>query len=204
MVDSNNNDGNLVCVPLQPPRILQETSVFDKTVQVLKGMVESHVSCVDGTKFTIEIPAEKHIVNGDGVLVFNTIRHEPPNMVMTFVEKFSGNDVGENNLETMQKLVRDWMTHKFDEVEDVLPKELVEHKYHMSCLFFETDPSYREVKDAWVGEGIVPEAYTIGYGKEETEESLNLSVEWKGVYTSSNATRLFAQKILDDFNKEQE
>ena len=203
MVDFNNNTGNLVCVLLQPPPIFQETSVFDKTVQVLKGMVESHTQSIEGLKSTIDVSAETRIVNGNVQFVFNNIKRERSNVTMTFVEKstspLSNNDVGEIKLDTMQKLLHDWMIREFDEVESVLPKELVEHKRHMCCLFFETDRSHKEVTRAWLGEDMVPKTYTVERSNEETNGSLNLTVEWSGVYTINNTTRLFAQKLLDDF-----
>ena len=85
------------------------------------------------------------------------------------------------------------MIHEFDEVESVLPKELVENKRQMCCLFFETDRSHKEVTRAWLGENMVPKTYTLERSNEETNGSLNLTVEWSGVYTINNTTRLFIQ-----------
>jgi len=197
---------NLVCILLEAPLFFSSMPESEKWVATLKSLVELHAKTVDGFNAGLSVEFNDHAVGGAGELQDEVVnvtraRTEP---VFTFDEKFG---------RPIQTFLENWIVYGMmdpdtkyamvntlsgTKVDNMLPDQ-----YTGTILAFEADPSFRWITKSWVTTNFMPKSNGDVIGKRDLtspSETLELSIEFTGVSTSSLGTNIFAQKILDNIN----
>lgn len=197
---------NIVPVLLEAPRFLQLMPEPDKSVQILKSLVELHPRSIDGLNAGLRVDFDDHPVGGGGEIqeeVVNVTR-ERSVPVFTYIEKYGL---------PIQNFMSMWIKYAMmdEDTKYALigtltgekPDDMLADWSSMTCLFYEPDPTHRKVIKSWVITNMMPKSNGEVTGKRDLvspSELQTLTIEWTGIGQYGLGTNVFAQRILDSIS----
>jgi len=197
---------NLVAVLLDAPVGFQMLPNPDKWVEALKALVEVQPLTIEGLQAGLTVDTVETPMGGGGEI------HQDPagvtrarsQVTFTWKERY-GKPISRFHSEWITNLIGDPIT-KAPAVVSLgagAPSDLLPNFYGMTCLFFEPDPTYHRVQEAWLGTNMWPLSTGDIIGRRDLSspgEGQDLSIEYTGIYQHGYGVRRFAQMIYEQFD----
>lgn len=200
----------LVCILLRAPRVFELLPNPEMWIGTLKGLLETHAKTIDGFNATMTVQTVDTPFGGGGEVQheYVNVTREASKPSITFIEKYG---------RPVTQFFEYWITYGMMSNEtkfamasalfpdaDVEPTDLLADWYTATCLFMEPDPLHKTVNKAWITGNMFPTTAGEVRAKRDLtsdQEILELSIEFTGLSQYGLGVNEFAQKILDQINK---
>lgn len=200
----------LVCILLRAPRVFSILPDQHLWIGTLKGLLELHAKTIDGFNATMTVQTVDTPFGGGGEVQheFVNVTREASKPSFTFIEKY-GRPVSQFleywiSYGMMSNETKFAMASALFPDSDVEPTDLLADWYTATCLFMEPDPLHKTVNKAWITGNMFPLTGGEIRAKRDLtsdQEILELNVEFSGLSQYGLGVNDFAQKVLDQINK---
>lgn len=195
----------VIAIVLEVPKFVTLMPDPDKWTQAIKALVEVHSRTIEGLNSALTVDTDTHAVGGAGELqdeIVNVTRARSE-VTIGATEKYG---------RPIQTMIEQWITYGMMDPETKhplittiadVPDDQLADWYGMSVLFVEPDPLGRTVNKAWIGVNMFPKETGEISGKKDrtsSQEILDLSIPFTGIYQYGYGVNQTAQKILDGIN----
>lgn len=196
---------NLIALLLEAPIGFKLLNNPDKWTEGLKALIETQPLTIEGLQAGLTVDTVETNMGGGG-----EVQEDPSNVqrarstvTFTWKERY-GKPISNFHREWITNLIGDPIT-KAPAVISLggRPQELLPNFYGMTCLFWEPDPTFTRVQEAWLGTNMFPKGTGDIIGRRDMSspgEGQELGIEYTGIYQHGYGVRRLAQMIYDRFN----
>lgn len=197
---------NLVVMLLDAPLGFRLLNNPQKWIEGLKALVETQPLTVEGLNAGLTVDTVDTNMGGGGEVQQDPagVTRARSQVTFTWRERY-GKPVSNFMREWITNLIGDPITKAPAVISlgSARPTELLPNFYGMTCLFFEPDPTYTRVQEAWLGTNMWPLSTGDIIGRRDMSspgESPELPIEFAGIFQHGYGVRRLAQMLYDRYN----
>ncbi len=197
---------NMNAILLEAPQGFKLMDNPQKWVEALKALVETQPMSIEGLQGGLTVSTVDTAFGGGGEVQQDPGNVERARSQVTFNWK-------DRYGKPISYFLREWITNLIQDPDTKAPRiisrgaaapaDLLPDFYGMTVLFFEPDPTYTKVMEAWLTTNMYPLATGDIIGRRDMTqggEGTDLSIEFAGITKQGYGIRKFAQSIYDRMN----
>jgi hypothetical protein len=197
---------NMIALLLEAPQGFKLMDNPTKWVEALKALVEAQPLTIEGLQGGLTVDTVDTNFGGGGEIQQDPgkVNRARSQVQFTWKERYG---------KPISYFLREWITNLIQDPNTgapgvvsrgtAAPADLLPDFYGMTCVFFEPDPTFTKVMEAW----LVTNMYPLGTGDiigrrdmSAAGEGSELNIEFTGITQHGYGIRKFAQSLYDRMN----